>query len=385
MPPPDSKNIPRKQLKRQWAVSTAGWRQSCEALVFFGAIFALSYLRFNRDRSDQREIAAPERAWKCEEGAMARRIDKIEKEIGYCEIKLEKERRIRKQVQFLQDDIEILDQLLHEYVHRGCETKSIPETRTYGVAAPKTSRDGFLAVGLIELLKEERDILAREREELVSRLRAFSGFETKRGLLEDEKRNALKKLSPAHSSKLRRINDDYKRIERQWNAFTEDMVNLDEGIFFLDRNLDYLRSARTLLISAKGNFDIDFWVGGGILSNLFRHSSIGRAKEMADGADRNLKMAQKELVCVSTVNLHPDLLQRVLLPLLEGLFEDIFIEGKLQVSFRVIEAALATNLKVTEQVKAKRSLLASKLEQVDKMRNQIFTRLGADKRGRLVG
>ena len=36
---------------------------------------------------------------------MARRLDKIEKEIGYCEIKLEKDRRMRKQVQFLQNHL----------------------------------------------------------------------------------------------------------------------------------------------------------------------------------------------------------------------------------------------------------------------------------------
>jgi hypothetical protein len=315
---------------------------------------------------------------------MARRLDKIEKEIGYCEIKLEKERRIRKQVLFLQADIEILDQLIAEYTRRGASPQLVAR-RKEGGDTPKTSRDGFLAVGLVEILQEERDILTREREELQSRLKAFSGFEGKKGILEDEKRNALKNLSPAHSSRLRRINEDFKKIERQWNTFTEDLVNIDEGIFFLDRNLDYLRSCRQFLISAKGNFDIDFWTSGGYLSNLFRHSNIGRAKEMADGGDRNLKMAQKELVCVTTVKLRPELFQRVLLSLLESLFADIFVEGKFDASFRVIEAALAMNIKLTEQVKVKRMLLATKLEQIEKMRNQMFSRLGADRRGRLVG
>jgi hypothetical protein len=316
---------------------------------------------------------------------MARRLDKIEKEIGYCEIKLEKERRIRKQVQFLLDDIEILDQLIREYTHRGLAPLILSDGEEELQVCPKASRDGFLAVGLVEMLREERDILAREREELVGRLRTFIGFESKRGVLEDEKRNALKKLSPMHSSRLRRINDDFKKIERQWNSFTEDLVNLDEGIFFLDRNLDYLRSCRTFLISAKGNFDISFWATGGYLKNLFRHSNIGRAKEMADGADRNLKMAQKELVCVTTVKVHPEQFQRVLLGLLEALFEDIFVEGRFESSFRVVEAALSVNFKLCEQAKVKRMLLASKLEQIEKVRTQIFSRLGADRRGRLVG
>jgi len=314
---------------------------------------------------------------------MARRLDKIEKEIGYCEIKLEKERRLRKQVQFLQDDLDVLDRLIHECNRRGCMPRSMSHPSAEGVG--RTSRDRFLAVGLVEMLKEERDIIERERDDLQGRLKTFTGFETKRGVLEDEKRSALKNLSPVHSSKLRKINEDFKKIEKQWNSFTEDLVNLDEGIFFLDRNLDYLRSCRSLLISAKGNFDIDVWTGGGYLSNLFRHSNIGRAKEMADGADRNLKMAQKNLVCVTSFKLRPDLLQRVLLGLLESLFADIFIEGRFEDSFHVVEAALATNIRITDQVKLKRGILCQKLEQIEKARNQIFSRLGADRRSRMVG
>ena len=239
--------------------------------------------------------------------------------------------------------------------------------------------------GLIEIIREERDILSREAEELEGRLHTFAGFETKRSVLEEEKRNALKDLAPAHSSKMRRINEEFKRIERQWNSLTEDLINLDEGIFFLDRNLDYLRSCRTFLISAKGNFDIESWISGGYLSDLFRHSNIGRAKEMADGADRNLKMALKELVCVSNVRIRPEPFQRILDPVLEALYEDIFIEGRLQSSLQVVEAALAGNLKLVEQVKIKREQLGTRLEQTEKVRGTMFSRLGAERRGRLVG
>lgn len=312
---------------------------------------------------------------------MPRRIDKIEKEIGYCEIKLEKERRIRKQVQFLGDDIEILNQIVDEYSHKD-SVSDARMSRKRKLKGPKASRTGFLSEGLLEMIQEERDILNRERDDLQTRLRSFSGFEPKRTVLEEEKRSALKHLSPTHSSKLRRLNDDFKKVERQWNSFTEDMVNLDEGVFFLERNLDYLRSCRTLLISAKGDFDIEHWATGCALSHLFRHSLIGRAKDMADGADRNLKMAQKELVCVSTVKMKPELFRRVLLSLLMALFEDIFVRGKFETSFQVMEEALTENLKLTAQVKEKRDQLAQKLAQVEKLRNQMFSLLGADQRGR---
>lgn len=316
---------------------------------------------------------------------MARRIDKIEKEMGYCEIKLEKERRLRKRIGLLKGDIDALDHLVWEYTSFAMARKGSGGRAYEAEGSHRPSREEFMAAGLLEIIQEERDILNREMEELAGRLHTFSGFESKRGVLEEEKRNALKDLAPAHSQKLRRINENFKKIEKQWNSLTEDLINLDEGIFFLDRNMDYLRSCRTFLISAKGNFAIDSWVSGGYLADLFRHSNIGRAKEMADGADRNLKMAQKELVCVSNVKIRPEPFQRVLEALLSALYEDIYVEGKLQGALRVVEAALAGNIKLVEQVKARRELLGARLEQTEKLRSQIFSRLGADQRGRLVG
>lgn len=311
---------------------------------------------------------------------MARRLDKIEKEMGYCEIKLEKERRLRKQVQFLKADIAALDALIRGHARWQVPPPQASIGRSLGEENRRPSRPAFMAAGLLEIVQEEREILIRELDEINTRLDSFSGFETKRTVLEEEKRSVLKDLAPAHSSKIRRLNEHFKKIERQWNSLTEDVINLDEAIFFLERNLDYLRSCRTFLISAKGSFDIEAWLSGGYLSDLFRHSNIGRAKEMADGADRNLKMALKELVCVSSVKTRPESFQRVLHALLEALYEDIFVEGKLQSSLRVVEAALAGNLKLVEQVKAKREVWGAKLDEVEKLRAQLFSRLEADRK-----
>jgi len=316
---------------------------------------------------------------------MARRLDKIEKEMGYCEIKLEKERRLRKQIEFLRSDVIALDRLAGECTQSSAGRGALlvrgfaPEVRG------RPSQGEFLAAGLFDIVAEEREILGRELEDLASRLHAFTGFESKRTVLEEEKRSALKDLAPDHSSKMRRINEDFKKVERQWNSITEDIINLDEGIFFLDRNLDYLRSCRTFLISAKGTFDIESWLETGYLSDLFRHSSVGRAKEMADGADRNLKMAQKELVCVAAGKIRPEDFVRVLEPFLEALYADIFAEQKLERSLRVVEAALAGNLKLTEAVKDRRNLLGGKLDEIEKVRFQLFTRLGGERSSRLVG
>ncbi len=52
---------------------------------------------------------------------MVRKIEKIEKEMGYCEIKLEKKRRLNRQVMFLETDLEVLDQFIKSY--EGCYTE----------------------------------------------------------------------------------------------------------------------------------------------------------------------------------------------------------------------------------------------------------------------
>ncbi len=340
-----------------------------------------SVLRLYKSRKEKVQERAMQKEWG---RGMVRRLDKIEKEMGYCEIKLEKERRIRKQILFLQNDLEALDRLISEYKRRGFQEE--PETNLLGVDArhQKNARERFLAAGLQEILQEERDILNRESEGLQERLQNFSGFETKRSFLEEEKRKALKNLAPAHSSKLRKINESLKKIEKLWNSLVEDLNNFDEGIFFIERNLDYLRSCRSFLISAKGNFDIESWLISGYLPDLFRHSNIGRAKEMADGADRNLKMAQKELVCISSTKIRCEHLQRALVPFLEAVFEDIFLEGRLEESLRILQSILANNEKVLEQVKAKRSQLQEKLEETEKQRNQVFSQMGPDRLKRLV-
>src|SRR5262245_40115174 len=120
---------------------------------------------------------------------MARRLDKIEKEMGYCEIKLEKERRLRRQISFLRADVEALDRLVLQY-----SSRSLPRQGGLRLADPRTrrpSREEFLAAGLLEIVQEEREILNRELDALKARLQAFAGFEAKRTLLEEEKRNAL--------------------------------------------------------------------------------------------------------------------------------------------------------------------------------------------------
>ncbi len=310
---------------------------------------------------------------------MARRLDKIEKEMGYCEVKLEKERRLNKQIEFLSADLREMDAIIAHHRTASAHEQHGAERVREPSGFRRPPRESFIAAGLLEIVEEEREIMKREVEDLSSRLDNFNGFQRKHGFLEEERKDALRSFRDSDSSHMQRKDEEFRKVEKQWNFLTEDLINLDEGIFFLDRNIDYLRSCRSFLFSARGSFEIETWMLGGYLADLFRHSPIGRAKEMADGADRNLKLAQKELVCITSIKLRWDAYRRVLLAFLEALHEDIFAEGHLRQSVQVVDAALAGNLKLLEQVKAKRESLQTRLEQIDKVRDQLFSEFGPER------
>ncbi len=317
---------------------------------------------------------------------MARRLEKIEKEMGYCDVKLEKERRTRKQIEFLRASLDELNQMVRLVKPHDVLLKDeVPEIGS------RPSREAFLAAGLLDLLRDKRDVNQREIEELQVRLEHYDGFVDKKRVLEDEKKNVMRSLTGSRSSKLRRLNEEFKKIEKSWNELTEDLLNVDEAIFFVDRNLDYLRSARNFLISAKGNYDVENWRRDGYLTDLFRHSSIGRAREMADGADRNLQSAQKELVCLSSLKRSDSRLApgspawtQVLISFIDALYDDIFVSGQIRSTVQVIEAALASNLKIQGQLQAKKESMAAKLEQIEKARGDLFQRMGAGQRSELT-
>ena len=326
---------------------------------------------------------------------MVRRLEKIEKEMGYCDIKLEKERRLRKQSEFLLADIEALGRFMKLYESAGMSIQNLAfEKIAQQIALERARKDklgpffyrakeDFISAGVLEMLHNEREILLRERESIDMKLSGFTGFGKKRTVLEGERNQALKSLAPMYSSKIRKLAEEFKRIEEQWNSLTEDALNLDEGIFFLVRNVDYVKSARAFLISAKGSFDIESWIESNFSSDLFRHSNVGRAKEMIDGANRNFKLAQKELCCVSNVKTKLEGFEPVLVNFLDALFDDIFADVRLGRCIQVVEGALGRSEKVLQHVRQKREALHAKLERIERARSQLFQRLGGEKRGRV--
>lgn len=326
---------------------------------------------------------------------MVRRLEKIEKEMGYCDVKLEKERRLRRQIEFLTAEIEALDKFMKLYESSGMNLQNLPfEKIAQQISIERARRDkvgpffqrakeDFVSAGIVEMLRNERDILRRERESIGTKLSSFVGFGKKRTALEEERRRTLGGLADAQSSRLQKLAEAFAQVEGRWNCLTEDALNLDEGIFYLVRNVDYVKSCKAFLISAKGGFEIESWIESRYAGDIFRHSNIGRAREMIDGANRNLKLAQKELSCVATFACKVPNFEPTLVAFLEALFDDIFGEARLVRSVEVVEEALERSEKVLEKVRSKRETLHAKLERIERTRSQLFQRIGNEKRGKV--
>ena len=298
--------------------------------------------------------------------------------MGYCEIKLEKELRLKKQVEFVQADLSTLDSLL--VILKQFEEQLPPDGfRTF---EDKPTREAFFAGGLLGLTEEKKVLLLREAKDLDHKLSHYTGFEGKKDLLQEEKDDLLSGFSQEKLQQIQEVSSEFKKVEQQWNQLTEDLTNLDDAIFFLGRNLDYLKSCRNFMIYTKGNLDLENGNPWGTLTDLFRHSSIGRAVEMADGADRNLRTSQKEMVCVKGHHFELDAYNGVLEAFVEALYEDLFEKRKIERSVLIIEAALTNHLKRFDQIKALRSEYSERLEQAEKARSQVFSKLGTGKKAR---
>lgn len=303
---------------------------------------------------------------------MARKLEKVEKELGYCNVKLEKERRLRKQIEYMEEECRGLRALIgflrtHEIALSSVRANEVP------------SRESFLSMGLLELSLVKQNLIQREQEELQNKLRYFTGFEDKKKTLEIEKKLVLRKMPSARFDRVRRANEEFKRTEYVWNDLSENLLNLDEAIFCVQRSLDYLDSCRNFLLSAKSNYRFDT-NREGFLTELFRHSSLGRALEMADGADRNLELSERELACVSGMRFSSEAFVPTLVRFADALYEDLFVIKRLRRTVQTTEAGIAVTLKLLKQLKRKRENLADKLESTEKVRDQLFSRMGKGRR-----
>jgi hypothetical protein len=326
--------------------------------------------------------------------SLIRRLEKIEKEMGYCQIKLEKEQRLAVQLRFLQfcrDQIqaaverytgllgrtELHGNRLGERSFRDVQVEVSTATRPAQVEA---LRDVFRSAGILPLLRDEHEFLQREIEEIEEKLATFTAFHQKKEGLEQERRSALRGFQLNGEEPVLRISQEFEQTEHNWNILTEDLMNVDEALFHVGRAVDYLTSARNFVLSSRSQFSVEEWIRDGYLIDLFKHSSVGRTKEMIEGADRNLKMSLRELLCLEDFEINPAEFEQLLLPFFDVLFGDLFENGRLTNTLKLVERRLSQVESLRRTLEERRESVFALQTEKEESRERLFHQIGDERR-----
>ncbi len=326
--------------------------------------------------------------------SMVRKLEKIEKEMGYCSIKMEKESRLETQVAFLKQHKKGLLEA-NEHFSEEAEGEDAEGNRlgSLGFSAlherifllrdadlHEKTQAKFVALGAKELFKHQQEFVERLQGEIEDRLQSFCAFADKKQSLTTEQRETLSLFNLAESDGIEELSEEFQGIEECWNILTEDVMNMEQAVFQVERGIDYLNSARDFVLKSRSEFAIDQWRHEGYLIDLFKHSSLGRAKEMIEGADRNMKLALLELVCVEDVVIHPEDFVQFSLPFMEAMFEDLFVNSKFIQSLDIIDSRIECARQLHDKLSKKyEDKLAKQFEQ-EENRGQLFARMGNERR-----
>lgn len=326
--------------------------------------------------------------------SLIRRLERIEKEMGYCQIKLEKEQRLAIQSRFLEIcrdqlagvvdrfDREVAESELHGNRLAGSSFPQVAARIAAGATPQEVLRlrERFRCVGLLPLLRDELELVRRELEELEEKLTTFSAFHKKKEGLEQERRTALRGFQLNGEEPVLRISREFEETEQYWNVLTEDLMNYDEALFHVGRAVDYLNSARNFVLSSRSQFSVEEWLRDGYLIDLFKHSPIGRTKEMVEGADRNLKEALRELLCLADFDPDPADFEQLLQPFFDALFDDLFIDGRLSSSLKLVERRLERAEKLRAFLEAAREVVFELQSEKEETRERLFHQIGDERR-----
>lgn len=319
-----------------------------------------------------------------------RALDKIEKELGYCEVKLERERRLRCQELYLRADLEALEEVfgvcgwdggeaLKAATIAGVRIADVPQLLRHG---PKTKvqrvRRAFVMLAAQVCLKDMRELLANELVAVVDRLSSYNDFEGRRSDLARQRRSMLARMGVGEGSLDGRVVREFRCTEATWNRVSEDFSNAENALYHLEHNLDYLAAARGFMLGARAVFDIGDWCAHGCFSDLFRHSPVGRAYEMVGGADLNVRLAEKELICLKGWNLHSRPCVTVMAPFVQALFEDIFVRGSFHGAKRVLDEAQQKNRLQFERLAVLRESLGDEKLSLEDERDVKYHLMGVE-------
>jgi hypothetical protein len=304
-------------------------------------------------------------------------------------VKLEKERRLRCQELYLRADVEALNEVLAAYsvVKFEAALKSnriggypIAELPRIARKGPKEAvervREAFVSVALQCALRETREMLSNELESVAERLASYNDFQSRRSNLLAQRKSTLELLGVEADEFAGEVLEDFEKIEGRWNQVSEDLVNVETAVGHLQNNLDFLRSARSFVLGARASFDVDVWCRSGYLSDLFRHSPIGRVFEMVQCADLNVRLAEKELVCLTCWQYQAHKSVTVLGPFVHTLFDDLFVRGNFQTTKAVIEEAEEKNRREHEALAKFCQKLTDERCELDRQREEKFTEMG---------
>jgi len=326
--------------------------------------------------------------------SLIRRLERIEKEMGYCQIKLEKEQRLAIQAKFLEICRDQLSDVVERFAGEvdegelngnrlaGASFLQVAATVAGGEHAETVGRlrDRFRCVGLLPILREELEMVRRELEELAEKLSTFSAFHRKKDGLEQERRTALRGFHFSGEEPVLRISREFEETEQYWNVLTEDLMNYDEALFHVGRAVDYLNSARNFVLSSRSQFSVEEWLRDGYLIDLFKHSPVGRTKEMVEGADRNLKLALRELLCLADFDPDPTDFEQLLQPFFHALFEDLFVDGRLASTLKLVERRLEKAEKLRAFLEAARESVFELQSEKEETRERLFHQIGDERR-----
>jgi len=323
--------------------------------------------------------------------SLIRRLEKIEKEMGYCQIKIEKEQRLAIQLEFLRCRIDQVTGALSDlrpddtavgnklsgYTFRECQQlistgKNKREVRKV--------RRAFIAVGMIPYLEDEMAQIEEGIEETGSRLGTFTDFHSKQDGLERERRSAMSNFDLTGEEEVLRISQEFEETERHWNVLTEDLTNLDEALFHIGRTIDYLNSARNFVLTSRSHFSIPDWLTRGYIVDLLKHSTIGRVREMLEGSERNLKDALGELSCLEGIELGEDEFAPLIPDFYDGLFHDLFSTGQFDQLLLEVEQRLDGTEKLSRRMQKTRDTVFDQQVSRERARESLFHRIGDERR-----
>ena len=97
------------------------------------------------------------------------------------------------------------------------------------------------------------------------------------------------------------------------------------------------------MLAASNDFDVQNWLEKYSFADIIRHSAVGRAFEMVSGADLNLKLAEKEVLCLDSSLPTRRRSYKVIGPFVQALFEDLFYFFNFHKTREAIENVMKKN------------------------------------------